>query len=196
MPVPPPPPTYRPLQCNCQLIIVDLVGVAGKGIKDQNRNIAINQELLLKFFASAGRKLNKNGEIHVTLRTGLPYSKWNTLGLAERTGRLRLKKTIEFDPLLYPGYAHRNTLGFFKGVSTDFNQHLTKQNCKTFIFGLKWEVEKAREDQVKAKERRIKATLGRGKKRKMQEAALKRRRAGAPEGRGPHPGGAKKKRRK
>ena len=172
------------------------MGVAGKGIKDQNRNIAINQELLLKFFASAGRKLNKNGEIHVTLRTGLPYSKWNTLGLAERTGRLRLKKTIEFDPLLYPGYAHRNTLGFFKGVSTDFNQHLTKQNCKTFIFGLKWEVMKAREDQVKAKERRIKATLGRGKKRKMQEAALKRRRAGAPEGRGPHPGGAKKKRRK
>ncbi len=86
------------------------MGVAGKGIKDQNRNIAINQELLLKFFASAGRKLNKNGEIHVTLRTGLPYSKWNTLGLAERTGRLRLKKTIEFDPLLYPGYAQRALL--------------------------------------------------------------------------------------
>jgi hypothetical protein len=104
-----------------------------------------------------------------------------------------LKKTIEFDPLLYPGYAHRNTVGFFKGVSTDFNQHLTKQNCKTFIFGLKWEVEKEREDKAKAKDKRMKATLGRGKKRKMQDLALKRRRVGAPD-RGPHPGGAKKRR--
>jgi len=100
----------------------------------------------------------------------LPYAKWNVMGLADHTGLLGLKRTTEFDPLLYPGYAHRNTVGFFQGISREFNQDLTKQNCKTFIFAAKREVEKAREEKAKAKEAHAKATLGHGSKRKRKEA--------------------------
>jgi len=110
---------------------------------------------------------------------------------------------MEFDPLIYPGYAHRNTIGFVKvkhfsstksqsiprlwtelrlinrvgrpqGLSTDFNQDLSKQNCKTFIFGIKREIERVQQEQVKAKEAKIMANLGHGKKKRRREAALRK----------------------
>eukprot|EP00951_Prasinocladus_malaysianus_P005796 scaffold40849_cov39-Prasinocladus_malaysianus.AAC.1 len=44
---------------------------AGAGIKDQDRNVRANQELLGSFFLSAAQVLAPDGEVHVAVKTGM-----------------------------------------------------------------------------------------------------------------------------
>ena len=108
----------------------------GKGIKDQTRNIQSNQVLLQDFFANAIVLLAKNGEIHVTIKSGEPYDSWNAVKIAKNEG-LEVKDCIVFDPDLYPGYEHRRTLGFKEGLSSKHNKEIKRKLCKTYMFRLR-----------------------------------------------------------
>ncbi|KAI9593656.1 hypothetical protein BDF19DRAFT_424277 [Syncephalis fuscata] len=115
---------------------------AGAGIKDQDRNIRVNQELLLGFFASSVEYLatkenghGVDGEIHITLKSGEPYDSWQVRKLA-RAHRLVCIRTMSFRPECYPGYTHRRTLGFKKGLSASDNEEITSKNPRLLIFTL------------------------------------------------------------
>ncbi|KAF9087520.1 hypothetical protein BGX29_005260 [Mortierella sp. GBA35] len=114
---------------------------AGAGIKDQDRNVVSNQKLLRSFFESATPYLadtdlgdKKAGEIHVTMKTGLPYDLWNIKRLAAGTGLLGNKTSFPFKPEQYPGYEHRRTIGFKEGVSQGENVEILNKSPKTFVF--------------------------------------------------------------
>ncbi|KAF9208698.1 hypothetical protein BGZ49_007882 [Haplosporangium sp. Z 27] len=114
---------------------------AGAGIKDQDRNVVSNQKLMRSFFESATPFLTdtdlgdkKAGEIHVTVKTGLPYDLWNIKRLATGTGLLGNKTSFPFKIEQYPGYEHRRTIGFKEGVSQGDNVEIVNKNPKTFVF--------------------------------------------------------------
>ncbi|DBA85430.1 TPA: hypothetical protein ACH3X2_006106 [Trebouxia sp. C0005] len=77
----------------------------GLGIKDQDINVQKNQQMLSSFFFSACEVLKADGEIHVTLKDGKPYSLWNIVSLAHHAtqGVLILKTTCPFHADQYPG---------------------------------------------------------------------------------------------
>ncbi|KAL3163353.1 hypothetical protein ABBQ32_009742 [Trebouxia sp. C0010 RCD-2024] len=109
----------------------------GLGIKDQDVNVRKNQQMLSSFFFSACEVLCPDGEIHVTLKDGRPYSLWNVVSLAHHAtqGMLILKTTCAFHPADYPGYGHRRTLGFKEGESKQNNEEIQGAN-KTYVFTL------------------------------------------------------------
>jgi 25S rRNA (uracil2634-N3)-methyltransferase len=113
----------------------------GAGIKDQDRNIQSNQVLLKEFFKSAAKLLQSrvegdenDGEIHVTLKSGQPYDLWSVRTMAKSTDLLRPKTAFPFVPALYPGYAHRRTLGFKEGLSKTGNEEIIDKKPKTYVF--------------------------------------------------------------
>ncbi|KAF9192303.1 hypothetical protein BGZ50_008665 [Haplosporangium sp. Z 11] len=114
---------------------------AGAGIKDQDRNVVSNQKLMRAFFESVAPFLTdtdlgdkKPGEIHVTVKTGIPYDLWNIKKLATGTGMLGVKTSFPFKPEQYPGYEHRRTIGFKEGVSQGENVEILNKSPKTFVF--------------------------------------------------------------
>ncbi|RIB04118.1 hypothetical protein C2G38_1988860 [Gigaspora rosea] len=117
----------------------------GLGIKDQDRNILANQLLIHSFLKSSlnfltSRKIysdNKDGEIHITMKTGLPYDHWNIRKLIKSIENLGIKETFDFNPNLYPGYEHRRTLGFKEGVSKKGNEEILEKNPRTFVIVMK-----------------------------------------------------------
>ncbi|KAJ2483443.1 hypothetical protein IWW56_000449 [Coemansia sp. RSA 2131] len=198
---------------------------AGAGIKDQERNIKVNQQLLVGFFNSARpllvvgtikptvskvRKLQsdddsdnddmpapkkrrtkgkdkppsviefdgiqaqvvydavdnkydpadeeeqiKAGEIHVALKSGLPYANWNIRQLARSCGLVtRISHPFNLDA--YPGYEHRRTLGFKHGVSKDGNAEIANKEPKTHVFCAQVEDTDA-QDGEKPKDKKTKA---------------------------------------
>ena len=119
----------------------------GLGIKDQDRNIKANQELILDFLASASTLLQSKrygdefeGEIYITLKTGLPYDLWEVKSLAKSCGLITVR-SFEFNPNDYPGYEHRRTIGFEEHISARGNAEITKNPPKSFVFSLKPEEE-------------------------------------------------------
>ncbi|CAJ0766356.1 21938_t:CDS:2 [Entrophospora sp. SA101] len=106
---------------------IDSIKFFGLGIKDQDRNILSNQNLIKSFFNSSIPFLtsqllysdDSNGEIHITIKSGLPYDDWNVKKLAKSTGLLLVKTTMSFSPDNYPGYVHRRTLGYKDGQTAD-----------------------------------------------------------------------------
>ncbi|KAI9025981.1 hypothetical protein CLU79DRAFT_682849, partial [Phycomyces nitens] len=127
---------------------------AGSGIKDQNRNVRANQELMSAFFASAAPRLTDgkqkgvaekeplaHGEIHVSMKTCKPYNLWAVRNLA-KSGNLATKTTFKFHPEDYPGYEHRRTIGFKEGVSKGGNSEIMNSEPKTFVFVQKKVMEK------------------------------------------------------
>jgi 25S rRNA (uracil2634-N3)-methyltransferase len=105
----------------------------GAGIKDQDENIRANQHLLLEFFNESQMKLKDNGQVIVTIKTGLPYDKWNIKLLAKSAG-LKLSRSFDFHPSDFPGYAHRRTIGYVEILSAGNNQEIIKKSPKTYIF--------------------------------------------------------------
>ncbi|KAF9951971.1 hypothetical protein BGZ72_006633 [Mortierella alpina] len=127
---------------------------AGAGIKDQDRNVVSNQKLMRAFFEAATPFLTdtdlgdkKPGEIHVTVKTGMPYDLWNLKRLATGTGLLGNKTSFPFKPEQYPGYEHRRTIGFKEGVSQGENAEILGKSPKTFVF-----VKKTAKEAAMAKE--------------------------------------------
>lgn len=83
----------------------------GLGIKDQARNIASNQELIRgSFQACAGMLGGSSPEVHITLKKGEPYASWNVVTIAKMCG-FRVHFCNPFNPILFPGYAHKRTIG-------------------------------------------------------------------------------------
>lgn len=105
----------------------------GLGIKDQERNIRANQEMILLFFEQASKKLNQGGQIFVSLKTGEPYDHWDVKTLGRSAG-LVLKRSCEFVASDYPGYAHRRTIGFEDGLSSANNEEINKKSPRMYIF--------------------------------------------------------------
>ncbi|CAG8694656.1 24073_t:CDS:2, partial [Gigaspora margarita] len=129
----------------------------GLGIKDQDRNIIANQLLIHSFLKSSlnfltSRKIysdNKDGEIYITMKTGIPYDHWNIRKLVKSIENLGIKESFEFNPSLYPGYEHRRTLGFKEGVSKKGNEEILEKNPRTFVIVMK---EVLLEEEIKRKE--------------------------------------------
>ncbi|KAJ2498430.1 hypothetical protein GGH96_004345 [Coemansia sp. RSA 1972] len=201
---------------------------AGAGIKDQERNIKVNQELLIGFFNSARpllvtgtkkpivskvRKLQsddsddddipvpkkrrtkakdkppsviefdgiqaqvvydavdskydpadeeeqvKAGEIHVALKSGLPYANWNIRQLARSCG-LVTRISHPFNLAAYPGYEHRRTLGFKHGVSKDGNTEIANKEPKTHVFCTQVEDTDGQDEKPKDKKTKGQRMLG------------------------------------
>ena len=57
------------------------------------------------------------------------------LGLKEAPPEYLLVRSGQFDPAVYPGYAHRRTIGYQKGISFDDNED-TKYSAKARKKGL------------------------------------------------------------
>ncbi|KAI9261154.1 hypothetical protein BY458DRAFT_515973 [Sporodiniella umbellata] len=127
---------------------------SGAGIKDQDRNVIANQKLLNGFFKASIPLLTDEGEIQITLKTCKPYNLWAVKSLAKTTGKLASKGIRPFHPEDYPGYEHRRTLGFKKGVSKDGNQEILSAKPKTYIFVKKQVMEAENENALKGKRKR------------------------------------------
>ncbi|TPX59881.1 hypothetical protein PhCBS80983_g02142 [Powellomyces hirtus] len=107
----------------------------GAGLKDQDRNIRANQALVFNFLSSACTKMAADGQIHVTLKNGIPYDLWDIKEQAKRTQLLKCIRSFEFDPALYPEYSHRRTIGFLEGLSTNANEEISRLGSRTYAFG-------------------------------------------------------------
>jgi 25S rRNA (uracil2634-N3)-methyltransferase len=105
----------------------------GLGIKDQKTNIIANQSLINTFFQEAKKKLLPEGQIIVSLKTGLPYDLWEIKKLAKEN-QLKVERSFEFVPADYPGYAHRRTIGFDHSISAKDNEEILKNQPRTYIF--------------------------------------------------------------
>lgn len=105
----------------------------GLGIKDQEKNVKANQNMILLFLEHASKKLRKGGKIFVSLKTGLPYDLWDIKALGKAAG-LALNRSCEFVASDYPGYAHRRTIGFQEFISSSNNEEINKKNPRMYIF--------------------------------------------------------------
>jgi len=123
----------------------------GAGIKDQDRNVRTNQQLLVDFFKSAANhvvqpttdNLTKDahndaipvvqGQIIVTLKQGKPYDLWEIRKLASASSLVCLRSWI-FSQEAFPGYEHRRTLGFEPGISKAGNEELIGKSVRSYCF--------------------------------------------------------------
>ena len=120
---------------------------AGAGIKDQDHNILSNQRLLAGFFHNAKGMLSQGseeetftprgpvtlpqGQILVTLKSGLPYDEWGIVEIASNAG-LGVKSCTPFKVELYPGYEHRRTIG--ASAAAKNNVEIVEKQPKTYAF--------------------------------------------------------------
>ena len=79
------------------------------------------------FFRSAYERLASNGEVHVTHKTGDPYSSWEIEKLAEELG-LRLVDKVCFSTYDYPGYENK------RGAGNRSHKTFQIGECSTFKF--------------------------------------------------------------
>lgn len=111
----------------------------GLGIKDQDRNVVANQTLISHFLQSCKPLMHEKSQVHITIKYIHPYTTWDIKKLANALD-FGCVRTFQFCPELYPGYAHRRTLGFVEGISTSCNEELKDKDCKTFCFMLKKDI--------------------------------------------------------
>lgn len=97
---------------------------------------------------------NRQGSFLITLLSQPPYSLWDIKGLATRPPpvcpgtreaqpRYTLKRSFEFVPAVWPGYAHRRTIGWREGLSKDDNEEIVGRigKARTWEFVLREEEE-------------------------------------------------------
>lgn len=114
----------------------------GCGIKDTEKNNLVHRKLLTDFLNSATKCLlpHASSEIHITLKKGEPYESWGLSNCAKQLGVLRMKRADEFFPHLYPGYAHRRTLGAaFRSEEEggpQLNHDIMKIGARTYVLTL------------------------------------------------------------
>ncbi|KAI9014742.1 hypothetical protein BC832DRAFT_537198 [Gaertneriomyces semiglobifer] len=117
----------------------------GAGVKDQDRNIRVNQQLIYHFLVSAASFVTSeavygdaaDGEIHITLKEGSPYDLWDIKRQAKETRLLACTRSFRFAPELYKEYAHRRTIGFAEGLSKEDNEEILKKGSRTYVFTVK-----------------------------------------------------------
>jgi 25S rRNA (uracil2634-N3)-methyltransferase len=89
----------------------------------------------------------REGSILITLLDQPPYTLWDLKRLASRPPstcpgthlaqpKYRLLRSFAFDPVTYPGYAHRRTIGWKEGVSKSGNEEIVgrKGRARTWEF--------------------------------------------------------------
>ncbi|KAJ2619007.1 hypothetical protein GGI25_006434 [Coemansia spiralis] len=106
--------------------------------------------------------LNRPGQIHVSLKSGLPYSQWNIKQLARECGLASLG-TRPFDIDAFPGYEHRRTLGFKAGVSKDENEEIRNKDPKLYIFVVKQQADVKDDDDTSLQPNKSSIKLGQKK---------------------------------
>uniref|UniRef100_A0A6U4NC07 25S rRNA (uridine-N(3))-methyltransferase BMT5-like domain-containing protein n=1 Tax=Hemiselmis andersenii TaxID=464988 RepID=A0A6U4NC07_HEMAN len=134
----------------------------GLGIKDQELNVAANQELVAKFLESGSLLCSDKGLICVTTKKGDPYDSWRVPLLGMRVSTLRLKNTVAFDPASFPGYAHRRTAGAHGEDEGGSDNDIMSHGAHTFIFTPE-EVQKSKKDSgdsIKKKKGKLLFTAG------------------------------------
>eukprot|EP00192_Tetraselmis_astigmatica_P002830 CAMPEP_0117668716 /NCGR_PEP_ID=MMETSP0804-20121206/11707_1 /TAXON_ID=1074897 /ORGANISM="Tetraselmis astigmatica, Strain CCMP880" /LENGTH=570 /DNA_ID=CAMNT_0005476645 /DNA_START=87 /DNA_END=1796 /DNA_ORIENTATION=+ len=89
--------------------------------------VHLNREMLRRFFASVQRHLKPAGEVHVTIKTVPPYSRWDIPAQAAQEG-LKLTRKAPFLFQDYPGYQHRTT----EKDAMTFDAF--EKKCVTFVF--------------------------------------------------------------
>jgi 25S rRNA (uracil2634-N3)-methyltransferase len=146
----------------------------GRGVKDEATSVARHRDLLTRFFQSAvdlivARRSLTSSLVHVTVKRGAPYDKWNVVELARSSVQppLRLAKTYRFEPSQYEGYSH----GLTRGDEPGENNHLADSLCVTYVFAVR--DENVQEEIKMARKRKAK-----------QEAKLDRARFVRPRGGG------------
>ncbi|KAJ1801135.1 hypothetical protein LPJ59_000531 [Coemansia sp. RSA 2399] len=95
-----------------------------------------DEEKAVKQGPETAPDFDRPGQIHVSLKTGLPYSQWNIRHLAKECG-LACQTSWPFDINLFPGYQHRRTLGFKAGLSRDENAEIRSKDPRTHVFVVK-----------------------------------------------------------
>ncbi|CAD7941996.1 unnamed protein product [Amoebophrya sp. A25] len=113
---------------------------SGSGEQDRRKNVEEHQRLLEAFFRECALVLNeqnKNAAVHVTIKNADAYKEWRIAGCCFKgsDGKLRVQGAYDFDPRVFPGYAHRRTIGFKDAVSAAENEEILKTGAKTYVFG-------------------------------------------------------------
>ncbi|XP_058111493.1 uncharacterized protein At4g26485-like [Magnolia sinica] len=95
-----------------------------------NYQIELNKQLVKGFLKNAKILLRKNGEIHISHKTGDPYDQWNLVKKAEKNG-LILKEIAAFYKGDYPGYRNKRAHGNLPDDPFNLGE------CVTYKFGFK-----------------------------------------------------------
>ncbi|QPG72915.1 hypothetical protein FOA43_000218 [Brettanomyces nanus] len=117
----------------------------GRGIKDMDRNIKANQEMLVSFFTNCkelfellaqnrsqgGEKGNNEDldKIAVTLFDGEPYNSWQIKQLIRNTIGYKVRRSGTFDWKAYKEYHHRKTAGMH-----DTTKVAKERAARTYLF--------------------------------------------------------------
>jgi hypothetical protein len=147
----------------------------GRGVKDESISVNRHRTLLTQFFQSAvdlmrAERCAYTTHVHVTVKRGQPYDKWNVVELARAsvTPPLMLVKTFRFEPSLYEGYSH----GLTRGDDPAVPDHLADSLCVTYVFAMRDEEAAAAAREAKRRERaRANKGSARVKKPKADAAA-------------------------
>uniref|UniRef100_A0A7S4P2V0 25S rRNA (uridine-N(3))-methyltransferase BMT5-like domain-containing protein n=1 Tax=Guillardia theta TaxID=55529 RepID=A0A7S4P2V0_GUITH len=131
----------------------------GLGIKEQDDNIAANQDLIRKFLDSSSKILSPTGKVFVTIKKGEPYDSWKVARIGIAISGLQLKTAVDFDHAAFPGYSHRRTAGFGPSMPSE-DPDIIRNGAKTFIFSSTSKSKKEdSDDEGKAKKNKTKSTL-------------------------------------
>ena len=86
----------------------------GCGIADTDANVQHHRAFLSSFLASllSSPLAHPSLTLHITLKTGEPYTSWRLPTLLPRTFPLRFRTSFPFHSRLYEGYIHRRTRGW------------------------------------------------------------------------------------
>ena len=151
------------------------------GFDDQEDVLEADMRAALTAALPSFRVPAKAGSVLITLRNAVPYTLWDVGSLGKRLGtmlpiiatsapalpkglkapkkgdidaagaRYRLWRSFQFDPVAWPGYSHRRTVGWVEGVSTGENEDILRRGsgaskggskhdgsgeCRTWEFGL------------------------------------------------------------
>ena len=106
-------------------------------------SIESNKTLIREFLKSAQHILAQDGEIHITLKTSVPYNLWTFPDFAEY--EIEPKSKHSFNAQLFPDYVHQSTKGHMK---------VKNGMAKTFVFSKKrkhrYEIGEAGDDEFSA----------------------------------------------
>eukprot|EP00667_Euglena_gracilis_P013551 EG_transcript_13989 len=91
-------------------------------------SVESNRQLLRDFFRVMPTKLRPDGEIHVTMKVGRPYSDWEIVQQACLNDAVGYVREFHFAADAYPGYQHRHT-------NRDASASIA--GARTYVFALK-----------------------------------------------------------
>lgn len=104
-------------------------------IEDEEDEDEDEDDLKPKGFTPTLNPPERQGSILITLLNQAPYTLWSLPQLAQRPPphcpgtrlqqpRYQLERSFKFHPDLYPGYAHRRTIGWKEGKSKSDNEEI------------------------------------------------------------------------